>query len=194
MTIDGGTGTGNITDGITEDYSSYFFADNTALRAFYDTEVYLAEGFTVTVDYGYGGRTEEITVPKGGTFDINEYPIHGDGGYIFGGWFADGNGYNFTKPVTQNFTLTAKWLKDGENAVSITPNKLYMLSDRASYLYICAYKDGKLTGAVMREAKAYSMLNIPDTGLDIEGADTLSAFLWDGTWMPLCNGASTKMN
>ena len=194
VTIDGGTGTGNITDGITEDYSMYFFADNTALRAFYDTEVYLAEGFTVTVDYGYGGRTEEITVPKGGTFDINEYPIHGDGGYIFGGWFADGNGYNFTKPVTQNFTLTAKWLKDGENAVSITPNKLYMLSDRASYLYICAYKDGKLTGAVMREAKAYSMLNIPDTGLDIEGADTLSAFLWDGTWMPLCEGASTKMN
>ena len=45
-------------------------------------------------------------------------------GHQFDGWFKDNIAYDFSKPVTQNLTLTAHWTaKDPNNVWRINPNK-----------------------------------------------------------------------
>ena len=45
-------------------------------------------------------------------------------GYLFDGWFIGKIAYDFSKPVTQNLTLTAKWtFKDPNNTWKINPDQ-----------------------------------------------------------------------
>ena len=45
-------------------------------------------------------------------------------GYLFDGWFIGEVAYDFSRPVTQNLTLTAKWtFKDPNNTWKINPDK-----------------------------------------------------------------------
>ncbi|MCT6836344.1 MAG: InlB B-repeat-containing protein, partial [Bifidobacteriales bacterium] len=45
-------------------------------------------------------------------------------GYQFDGWFKDNIAYDFSKPVTQNLTLTAHWtFKDPDNTWKISPDR-----------------------------------------------------------------------
>jgi len=67
---------------------------------------------TVTVTF----VTDSGTAPKNFVFDINSIipkPIDPTKeGYVFRGWcLSDGTPWDFTAPLTQNATLTAKWLK-----------------------------------------------------------------------------------
>ncbi len=69
--------------------------------------------FTVTfeVDLGPGIQAQQVK--------INDVVIKPDDpvydGYKFIGWYVDDEEYDFSKPVTESFTITAKWEKVTEN-------------------------------------------------------------------------------
>ncbi|WP_445341496.1 RCC1 domain-containing protein [Bifidobacterium sp. ESL0820] len=44
-------------------------------------------------------------------------------GYLFDGWFIDEVAYDFSKPVTKDLTLTAKWTESRNSTWSISPDK-----------------------------------------------------------------------
>ena len=187
-------GAGSVTSSFNADYAEryneFFYSDSREYKPLYDgSNVCL--GYNITIDYGYDGRMEEIGVLKNGKAELDDPEERPE--YVFGGWFVDDNGYNFDKPVTKSFTITAKWLKDGENAVSITPDKVYVMSTVESKLYVSAYKNGKLTGVALVDAKTGFSWKLAEIGLDTSGADKLAAFLWDSRLTPLCGNADTVL-
>ena len=65
---------------------------------------------TVTLNYGYDGAPppEKIEIEDGAVLPSVEHPVRD--GYQFDGWYtADGTLYEFNTPVTESFTLTARW-------------------------------------------------------------------------------------
>ena len=80
-----------------------------------DTTVVIAPGepITVTFDSNGGTAVEAQTVSRNGTVTRPE-GIRREG-YQFAGWYRDPGftaSYDFTKPVTGNLTLYAKWVQD----------------------------------------------------------------------------------
>lgn len=191
VSVIGDEGSGCITSSYGEQYSDkydeFFYADNNDCKIVYNNgAVYM--GIKVFADYG-NGEFYEKGVLKNGTLELED-PERTD--YFFGGWFVDGNGYDFKKPVTESFTVTAKWLKEGENAVSITPQKVYVTTgDIEGKLYIAAYKDGSLTNVKAVDSKPGFAFELSKLGLEVSAADELSAFLWDSKMHPLCESAGT---
>ena len=70
---------------------------------------FVAHTYTVTFDYGYGGKKNIRSVTYNST--VKAYTDTTRAGYTFLGWFKgdDKDSYNFDTPVTEDFTLTAKW-------------------------------------------------------------------------------------
>ena len=67
----------------------------------------LTANYTVTFDTDGGSAVESQTVPYGETAQAPAVPTKS--GYTFAGWERDGKAYDFTAPVTEDLTLTAKW-------------------------------------------------------------------------------------
>ena len=63
-------------------------------------------------------RTPSQSVPSGGQASRPKDPSRD--GYLFDGWFTGNTAYDFTRPVTGNITLTAKWTK-GAGSWSLSP-------------------------------------------------------------------------
>lgn len=79
----------------------------TALDYVYDGESWKAN-YTVTFD-----NEGEITTQKvmqGNAANKPDDPVKN--GYTFDGWYNGESKYDFTSPVTENFTLTAKWIEN----------------------------------------------------------------------------------
>lgn len=192
VTIDGGTG--EITPPNDTDYGKCFLSDLSDYCV--DTAdngiVKLVKAYTVTFDDG-SGTINSVSVKENETVSEIAEPIKN--GYTFGGWFDGENGFDFSKPITKHVTLTAKWLTNSGNAVSITPNKIYVSNNgTAAKVYVAAYKDGKLTDAYMTDITASTRKNISEINLNVTGADKISIFMWDNNMNPLCIGASTELN
>ena len=64
-------------------------------------------GVTVTFDSAGGTKIEPQTVEKGQTISKPADPEKD--GFSFDGWLHNDVGYDFSKPVLMNMTLTAKW-------------------------------------------------------------------------------------
>ena len=80
---------------------------------------------TVTFDTGEANTKPEdqsVSAPYGRAKRPSPDPIRD--GYQFDGWFTGNTAYDFSKPVTQNLTLTAKW----------TPGRWTINPDRGSQL------------------------------------------------------------
>lgn len=80
------------------------------------------EKFEVTFDSNGGPKIDNVTVSKGERVNKPTDPVRE--GYIFGGWFIkldDSNSYDFSKEVTSNLTLIAKWIKV-QQLITITLN------------------------------------------------------------------------
>lgn len=96
--------------------------------------------YTVTFDSNGGSEVENKTVEvvEGETVESpNDEPTRD--GYTFDGWYLDGKLYKFgTTEVTENITLTAKWLKDYSLTFKVV-DKDTNLGDVFKY----DYKDGK---------------------------------------------------
>ena len=153
----------------------------------------LAEACTIYFDYNTGYVHPQRVQKNVPYAEPKELYSHKEG-YIFAGWFIGEKGYDFTKPVTGDITLAAKWLKEGENAVSITPQKVYVTTgDIEGKLYIAAYKDGRLTAIEALNSKPGFAWELSKLGPDVSTADKLAAFLWDSMMIPLCKSANTLM-
>ena len=82
---------------------------------------------THTVRFDTGGGSPEptdqnFTTPYGRVKRPSPDPTLE--GYLFDGWFIGEIAYDFSKPVTQNLTLTAKWtFKDPNNTWKINPDQ-----------------------------------------------------------------------
>ena len=80
---------------------------------------------TVTFDTGEANtkpEDQQVPYPYGRAKRPSPDPTRD--GYQFDGWFTGQVAYDFSKPVTQNLTLTAKWtLKDPNNTWKINPDK-----------------------------------------------------------------------
>lgn len=72
---------------------------------------------TVKINYdGIGGEDTETTVDY--PAQVKEPTTPSAEGYTFLGWYDEnGNEFDFSKPVTRNTTVTAKWVKDHQLTV-----------------------------------------------------------------------------
>ena len=79
----------------------------------------------VTFNTAKGSRAPEpqqVSYPYGRVKRPSPDPVRE--GYLFDGWFIGEIAYDFSKPVTQNLTLTAKWTpKNRNNTWSISPSQ-----------------------------------------------------------------------
>lgn len=70
--------------------------------------------FTVRFESNFGSFVNDRHVNKNYTLNRPDDPVRV--GYVFGGWYTDAllnNAYDFNTPVTENFTLYAKWTVEG---------------------------------------------------------------------------------
>ena len=81
--------------------------------------------YTVSFDTAGGDQApdlQQVPYPYGRVQRPSPDPTRKD--YRFDGWFIDGVAYDFSKPVTENLTLTAKWTRqDPNNTWRINPDK-----------------------------------------------------------------------
>ena len=88
---------------------------------------------TVTFDLGYDGAPpppEKVEIEDGAVLPSVENPVRD--GYQFDGWYtSDGTLYDFKTPVTESFTLTARWTDflEGQWTVFLDDNFQDMLID-----------------------------------------------------------------
>ena len=68
----------------------------------------------VKVTFDVDGEKTEVTIEKGTAVEKPEDPAKD--GFVFAGWYLGEESYDFTKPVDENITLTAKW---EENAYTV---------------------------------------------------------------------------
>lgn len=176
----------NIVAANEKDYSGCFVADLPEEEVYYDTSdniVKLDGTYTITFDYGdgayYGTANRGDRVAETEKIPTRE-------GYYFGGWYSGNAAYDFTKPVYSNMTLTANWLAAGTFGISITPSKIYIVSDKAT-AYGAAHKGGILTDVVTQDIVDYGVINLYNINLDLRNADTISLYIWDENQKPLCN-------
>lgn len=77
-----------------------------------------ATEFTVKYVYGNGDEDLETTVARDGFVPEPKDPVWD--GYVFVGWYVDGEEYDFTTPVTADVTLTAQWEEAAPEEVALT--------------------------------------------------------------------------
>ena len=85
-----------------------------------DSQPQTRAAYTVTFNDPDGRtNTPAQSVPSGGQASRPDKNPSRDG-YLFDGWFTGNTAYDFTRPVTGNITLTAKWTK-GASSWSLSP-------------------------------------------------------------------------
>ena len=82
------------------------------LKAKWATEIYV----TVSFNTDGGSEVTPIQALSGTTIKESDITNPTKEGYTFAGWYIGEKKYDFTKKVTSNLTLTAKWL-EGENVL-----------------------------------------------------------------------------
>ena len=99
---------------------------------------------TVDFNTGEGGPTpdpQQVPYPYGRAKWPSPNPVRE--GYLFDGWFIGEVAYDFSKPVTGNLTLTAKWTRqDPNNTWSISPDKGSQLGKQTTAITPPATRSG----------------------------------------------------
>lgn len=72
-------------------------------------QVCCASSYNVSFDTDGGTSIQSQSIPQGGFVDSPENPTKE--GFDFIGWYVGEEKFDFTSPITQNLTLTAKWLE-----------------------------------------------------------------------------------
>lgn len=174
------------------DYSRCIIPDSEKDRGYYDDSdknVKIVGTYTVTFDLGDDIFAEESVDRNTAVSEPKEIPWRE--GYYFAGWFIGDTPYDFTQPVSSDLTLTAKWLEEGKFGISITPSKIYVVTDKANTkAYGAAYKDEILTDITMLDIVDYGVIDLNYIDLDMTNADTISLLIWDENQSPLCDKIS----
>ena len=139
-------------------------------------EVQQDSAYTVHFNTGEGGPTPQ---------DQNIQPIYGRiqrpspdptrQGYQFDGWFTGEVAYDFSKPVTQNLTLTAKWTSNTPNTSwSINPDKGSQLGKETTTITPPATRSGIRFSQVSGGGYVYGDL----TGYSLAVGSDGNAYAW----------------
>lgn len=183
-------GHSNVVSANDTDYSRCIIPDSEKDRVYYDDSdkiVKIVGTYTVTFDLGDDIFYEETVDRNTIVSEPKETPYLE--GYYFGGWFIGDTPYDFSQPVSSDLTLTAKWLEAGQFGISITPSRIYIVSDNAR-AYGAAYKGGILTDITMQDIVDYAVIELNTIDLDIANADTISLLIWKDNLSPLCEKIS----
>ena len=113
-------------------------------------------------------------------------------GYQFDGWFTGNIAYDFSKPVTQNLTLTAKWtFKDPNNTWRISPDKGSQLGNESTTITPSDTSRGIRFSQVNGGGYVYGDL----TGYSLAVGSDGNAYAWgDNRYGQLGNGTTTQQN
>ena len=99
---------------------------------------------SVDFNTGEGGPRpdpQQVAYPYGRAKRPSPNPVRE--GYLFDGWFIGEVAYDFSKPVTGNLTLTAKWTRqDPNNTWSISPDKGSQLGKQTTAITPPAARSG----------------------------------------------------
>lgn len=82
---------------------------------FFLSGCFFSDTKTITFKTNGGSEIKNISV-KNGT-KASDLPVPTKDGYIFDGWYLDGEEYDSNKVVEEDLTLVAKWIKDTNNEV-----------------------------------------------------------------------------
>lgn len=185
--------TKDVTGKCGTDYSDCFVSDNEAYVVYYNGSVMkLGEACTVRYDYDTGYVHEERT-RKGAPLAEPEDLLAPKYGYDFAGWYVDGEGYDFSKPVTGDITLTAKWVESGTTAVNVTPTRVYVSGVYPAVIFLASRTADGVVDVKRVALTETNNVKISDTGLVTDGAAEIAAYLWDGNYTPLCESSRTNL-
>ena len=94
-------------------------ANSVSAEATYKDQIFIVN-YLVTFDFNDGtGNTAKVLVAQGDTVAKPADPTRS--GYTFKGWYLNGTKYDFTAPVTETITLTAKWDKNSTGGGIVIP-------------------------------------------------------------------------
>ncbi len=185
--------TKDVTGKCGTDYSDCFVSDNEAYVVYYNGSVMkLGEACTVRYDYDTGYVHEERT-RKGAPLAEPEDLLAPKHGYDFAGWYVDGEGYDFSKPVTGDITLTAKWVESGTTAVNVTSTRVYVSGVYPAVIFLASRTADGVVDVKRVALTETNNVKISDTGLVTDGAAEIAAYLWDGNYTPLCESSRTNL-
>lgn len=120
--------------------SAKWVKDNTSEE---DNEEVIAEKYTVTFNSNGGSSVESVVVEKGQTVNKPTNPTRKN--YEFVSWQLNGKDYDFSKEITSDITLVAKWKKD-----TVVTYKVEATDSFVGQVKIFVIKDGteKVDGLV----------------------------------------------
>ncbi len=201
VTIEGDVG-GDVTSANRNDYSAYFTSDSDKFGVGYRN--YTTQLLCYHMVRFEGAMDNVKTVLSGDTVSEPTYlldiPTHN-----LIGWFLNDSEYDFSTPVTSDITLKPKYLSHQQVDLVLSKNNLYLanvpvgLYTTVGYsgaeAYIATYSGGRLLSVYrMYPDQGNSTIALNTMGLDLENADTISAFLWNNSAMkPQCTSDSLSL-
>ena len=153
------------------------------------------QGSAYTVHFNTG---EGVPTPQ----DQNIQPVYGRiqrpspdptrEGYQFDGWFTGEVAYDFSKPITQNLTLTAHWTPNKQdNQWSINPNKGSQLGKQQTTITPPATS----SGTKFSQVSGGGYLVGDQTGYSLAVGSDGNAYAWgNNKFGQLGNGTTTRQN
>ena len=156
-------------------------------------EVQQGSAYTVRFNTGGGGPTPQ---------DQSIQPVYGRvqrpspdptrSGYQFDGWFTGEVAYDFSKPITQNLILTAKWTSKNPNTSwRINPDKGSQLGKESTTITPPATRSGIRFNQVSGGGYVYGDL----TGYSLAVGSDGNAYAWgNNKFGQLGNGTITQRN
>ena len=181
------------------DRSNLIIPDNDSYEVIYQNERHKLlpklPTCTVTFDPNNGEAAQTVTVTKGDTVSGFDYPMRD--GYIFDAWYSDGAAYDFAKPVTEDLTLTARWIKEGETALCVSSYKIIVYNkSQPAVLIMASYDGNRLLDVKTKELSGTTeieeYIGVSEIGLNTKNATKIVAFLWETAdgMRPLCENAA----
>ncbi len=83
--------------------------------------------YTVEFNSNGGSLVEPIKIEKDGTIEKPSDPTRE--GYIFAGWYLNGEKFDFNTKITGDITLEARWTKKEEGSCTLTCEEGYSLNE-----------------------------------------------------------------
>ena len=96
--------------------SPYYINEDTLFKAVWQSNE--SPTYYVIFNLNDGGDVDSIKVKQGRTLIKPNDPIRD--GYIFDGWYLNGNLFDFNTPIEDNITLEARWIETKEELFTVT--------------------------------------------------------------------------
>ena len=156
-------------------------------------EVQQGSAYTVHFNTGEGGPTplDQSIQPVYGRIQ-RPSPDPTREGYQFDGWFTGNIAYDFSKPVTQNLTLTAKWTSKTPNTSwNINPNKGSQLGNQTTTIT----PPDSTSGIRFSQVSSGGYVMNDQTGYSLAVGSDGNAYAWgNNKYGQLGNGTTTQRN